>query len=114
MKHCHDCDAAPGQMHMLGCDVETCPLCGGQMISCGCNPSEIRVDARMPWLGYWTGDKECEEYDFWHYFIEGRGWKRCPKDHPEAAHDLTRLHLSCDWDPEQQRFVKREEKQDVR
>lgn len=32
---CHDCLAAFGELHVPGCDVERCPACGGQMISCG-------------------------------------------------------------------------------
>lgn len=32
---CHDCGAGPGQFHHFGCDVERCPICKGQLISCG-------------------------------------------------------------------------------
>jgi hypothetical protein len=37
-KHCHDCNIVnePGNLHHLGCDVERCPKCGGQLISCDC------------------------------------------------------------------------------
>jgi len=36
-KRCHDCAAKYGQYHHYGCDMERCPKCGGQLISCGCN-----------------------------------------------------------------------------
>lgn len=32
---CHDCGVAKGQIHVFGCDVEECPVCGDQLISCG-------------------------------------------------------------------------------
>jgi hypothetical protein len=34
---CGDCAVIKGQFHVLGCDVEQCPSCGGQLISCDCN-----------------------------------------------------------------------------
>jgi hypothetical protein len=36
-KHpCHDCAVIKGQLHVSGCDVERCPVCGGQIFGCDC------------------------------------------------------------------------------
>ena len=34
---CHDCGVEKGEYHDPGCDMEECPVCGRQWISCGCN-----------------------------------------------------------------------------
>lgn len=33
---CHDCGCLEGETHLPGCDMEYCPFCGGQLISCVC------------------------------------------------------------------------------
>lgn len=33
---CHDCGVLPGGYHHLHCDMEQCPKCGHQFISCEC------------------------------------------------------------------------------
>jgi hypothetical protein len=34
-ERCGDCAALPAQLHHLGCDIEECPRCSRQLISCG-------------------------------------------------------------------------------
>jgi len=35
-QRCHDCGVKLDKFHHLGCDMERCPKCGGQLIACGC------------------------------------------------------------------------------
>jgi len=51
---CHDCGAKEGQLHELGCDMERCPFCGGQLISCSCQYKELGFDYIEP---IWDHDK---------------------------------------------------------
>jgi hypothetical protein len=33
---CHDCGVLEGEFHVPNCDVEECPICGSQFITCEC------------------------------------------------------------------------------
>jgi hypothetical protein len=43
-ERCHDCNIVnkPGNVHHWGCDMERCPKCGEQFISCACDQIEVR------------------------------------------------------------------------
>jgi hypothetical protein len=45
---CHDCLAKPGQLHVPGCDLERCPKCGEQLISCKCKKSGAWANFVVP------------------------------------------------------------------
>ncbi len=94
-KSCPDCGVKPGAVHSPGCDVERCPRCKGQAISCDCiyefcgmplfdleeehpdifegGPTEEMYekwdaawgDKREPWSGEWPGKAECRELGFY-------------------------------------------------
>lgn len=38
---CGDCGAKYGSFHHLGCDIEQCPVCNNQLISCDCEFEEL-------------------------------------------------------------------------
>jgi len=44
---CHDCGIVDGQLHVPNCDIETCPRCFGQLITCGCLWGEGPADVEL-------------------------------------------------------------------
>lgn len=45
---CHDCGVKEGQIHQRGCDMERCPFCGNQLISCSCCYIKLGFDYQEP------------------------------------------------------------------
>ncbi len=43
LERCGDCGILMevGNVHHFGCDIERCPKCGGQLISCNCKKQEL-------------------------------------------------------------------------
>lgn len=41
---CPACQSATGELHELGCPVEICPWCGGQLIHCDCRFEQLGLD----------------------------------------------------------------------
>lgn len=60
LPNCYDCGAKPGELHDPGCDVERCPECGYQFISCGCKNEDIK-HPRLHWTGVWPGEENAKE-----------------------------------------------------
>ncbi len=40
---CHDCGVSDGYYHTPGCDMERCPFCNGQLISCMCCYKKLEI-----------------------------------------------------------------------
>lgn len=47
---CGDCGVSWGGLHHPGCDLQRCPVCHGQLISCGClDDDDVDADAETIW-----------------------------------------------------------------
>lgn len=73
---CHDCGVLEGELHKPGCDMERCPFCGGQFITCGCNHDNLRMEDRIPWIQYPVICVKCGELwpDFFN--VPDKEWGR--------------------------------------
>lgn len=101
---CCCCRVGPGELHVSGCDIEQCPDCGGQVISCGCHAHLPKDDDRIPWGGEYPGTAECREHGLWAKPTPA-GWKRCGKGDPGAIEDLNSLRMFGRWDKGKRKFV---------
>lgn len=100
-ENCPDCGVAPGAIHVPGCDVERCPRCGRQAISCGCGEPDLDP---LPWTGEWPGESACREFAWYSRLLTGRGWVACGPDVPGSGPDLNRLYVEAKWNPTLRRW----------
>ena len=79
VEECHDCCCKEGQLHERGCDMERCPFCGGQLISCDCCYEKLQynLDRNAEFCGlpeevYKNGLPE-DEAEKWEDMLEDEG-----------------------------------------
>jgi hypothetical protein len=71
IKRCHDCGANVGQNHSPGCDMEECPFCHHQLLSCGCCYELLEIDPNIE-PTYSQGLNE-EQSALWEEVLEEKG-----------------------------------------
>jgi hypothetical protein len=97
---CPDCGVVPGSLHIDGCYVERCPVCGLQAFSCGHDATE----RRMRWTGEPPGWAQCREFGWYAVLRADVGWTPCAADALGATPDLNRLYSECRWNVDAQRW----------
>ena len=98
---CPDCGTEVGQPHKGGCDVERCPECGMQRLTCGC----ITDLPDLLWTGEWPGKAEAAEFGFWcKWGGMPAGWVTCESTDSEAVPNLNRLLKECKWNKETRKW----------
>jgi hypothetical protein len=71
-KTCGDCGTKEGQLHILGCDMERCPFCGNQLISCQCGYKKPGIDVSPGSWAYSHGLTEAQQED-WEKLLSDKG-----------------------------------------
>ena len=66
-RKCHDCGSGGGELHQPGCDMEVCPYCHQQLITCGCCYRVLNIDVRKGSRAYFEGLSAEQEV----------AWERC-------------------------------------
>ena len=102
---CPECCVTIGMPHVNGCDVERCPECGRQKISCDCDVQNSSTLPAIVWSGFWPGELECFEYGLFCVFKNGSGWVKCAADFPGASADINTLFSCGHWDKKALRWV---------
>jgi hypothetical protein len=69
---CHDCGAEEGQLHEYGCDMERCPYCLGQLITCGCIYRILGIDCAPGTRVYSEGPSD-EQRNLWIAVLNKKG-----------------------------------------
>jgi len=62
---CHDCGAKEGEIHSPGCDMQTCPFCRTQLITCGCCYKLLNIDVSKGTWAYSHGltDEQSKKFE---------------------------------------------------
>lgn len=69
---CRDCGCSEGELHHPGCDMERCPFCGGQLISCDCAYEKLGIDINPDTWAYKHGLTQEQEI-MWSAMLEAKG-----------------------------------------
>jgi len=84
---CHDCHVKEGELHHFNCDMERCPFCGNQLITCGCYSElanedgekffrVVKAKGRIPWVQIPNLCRLCGEQWPEMFSVPSEEWKK--------------------------------------
>jgi hypothetical protein len=95
---CGDCGVREGEIHHFGCDMERCPFCGCQLISCECDYDKLEEwlkllhdKGRIPFIVYPNMCARCGELWPDMFMVPDAEWER----YVEPAMRRTTLCAPC-------------------
>jgi hypothetical protein len=106
---CGECGAREGQLHSPGCEMERCPFCGGQLISCDCIYEMLGIVDKERWTEatdflppevyqkgvsnqqWWQWIDICEQKGRWPYICYSQHCARCGQQSPGSSMAETEL-----------------------
>lgn len=79
LAQCHDCGALEGQLHNYfpRCDMETCPICLGQLLGCPHSetPEKVVKQGRIPFIHFPILCAKCGAVDPDFFTVPDREWR---------------------------------------
>lgn len=75
---CHDCGTKAGKLHELGCDMERCPVCGRQLITCSNHFPLVKdgIYTRIPYIQPLTYCGACAKVNPDFFMVPDEEWDR--------------------------------------
>lgn len=70
---CGDCGVREGELHHRGCDMERCPFCGGQLITCNCALNKLGLFAPDKYPEVFVNGLSDEQERRWEEILEEKG-----------------------------------------
>jgi len=94
---CGDCGVNEGDLHQPGCDMELCPFCGDQLLSCQCKYKKLGIDVSPGSWAYSHGLTDAQQKD-WEKLLSDKG--RVPFIlYPLICAKCGALWPICSWFP---------------
>ena len=88
--NCHDCGVNEGKIHKWNCDMEVCPKCLRQLLSCSCFQRQSQLPFRIPYVLLPVLCRLCGRQNSSQFKVSNNDWKKFVPP-PLQEHHLCRF-----------------------